>query len=216
MQVYVLSICNHVSTTLPITAVSTGTVQHTCIFPQSTAAFMVLPSSEVLDACPSSHKLQIRPEVKANLKKLSELRHKCYVFLCAPLIGTTEQNILYLLQDNYLHSNLQFLPAHNSKECTESMFSIAKVMCKPLSTVIRERFERLRGQVTAEENVIGVLAELGVDERKSMFLLDGCGGLAGVARAAKNGELVDYNLNSSLVTYMEKILNPKDTTMSLC
>lgn len=171
---------------------------------------MVLPAAEVLVKCSPSRKPQIRPEVEANLKTFSELRHKCYVFLCAPLIGTSEQNILSLLQDNYLNSNLQFLPAHNSKECTESMFSVSKVMCKPLSTVIRERFERLRDQVTSEENIIGVLSELGVDERKSVFLLDGCGGLAGVARAAKNGELVDYNLDSFLVAYIEKILNASE------
>lgn len=171
---------------------------------------MILPASDTLDNhSPSSNKFHVRPEVESKLKTFSELHHKCYVFLCAPMIGTYEQGVLTLLQDSFFSSSLQFLPVHNSKECTECMLSISKVTCEPLSVVIRERFVQLRDQVISEQSVMGVLTEMGVDERQSMFLLDGCRGLAGVARAAKRKELVDYNIDKSLIMSIEKLLNSR-------
>ena len=182
---------------------STGTVINTCIFPQATSAFMILQASTVLD----SSKAHIEHEVAANLKRFSELHHKCYVFLLAPLIGTSEQKILSLLQEEYLNTELNFLPVHNAIECGECIFSITKVLCEPLSDVIRERFRRLRDQVCSEENILMILAELGIDQRIGTILLDGCGRLSGVAKATRRGELIDYNVSSSLITSIQEVLN---------
>ncbi len=184
---------------------STGTVTNTCIFPQATAAFMILQASTILH----SSKYHIDQEIATNLKKFSELRHKCYVFLSAPLIGVSEQKVLSLLQEEYLNTDLKFLPVHNVSECGECIFSITKVLCKPLSDVIRERFRRLRDQVCSEENILMVLAELGIDQRTGTILLDGCGGLSGVAKATRRGELIDYNVSGSLMTSIQEVLNTK-------
>ena len=193
---------------LSIPTVSTGTVKNTCIFPQSAAAFMILPASDVLSHHTSrSCQPQIDPEVSLNLKKFDELRHKCYVFVSTPLIGESEQTVLSLLQEEFLSTDLHFLPVHNTTEYTECMLSISKVMCKPLSDVIRGRFERLRDQVCSEESILLILSELGIDERMGTYLLDGCGSLAGVARATRSGELIDYNVESSLIASIEETLN---------
>ncbi len=184
-------------------SVSTGTVKNTCIFPQSTAAFMILSASQVMH----SSQAHIDSEVSSNLKKFSQLHHKCFVFLLSGLIGTQEQKILSILQEEYLNSDLSFLLAHNIPECAQCMFSIAKVLCKPLSDVIRGRLQRLYGQVCSEDNILAVLSELGIDQCTGIILLDGCGGLAGIARATQRGELVDYNISHSLISSITKVLN---------
>ena len=168
---------------------------------------MILPASEVL--CKDSHssRPQINSEVAFSLKKFSELRHKCYVLITSPLIGTSEQTILSLLQEEFLSTNLHFLPVHNATEIAECIVSITKVMCKPVSDVIRARFEQTRDQLISEESILLILSELGLDRRTGTYLLDGCGDLAGVARAVSQGELIDYNVESSLIASIEEALN---------
>ena len=168
---------------------------------------MILPASEVLCQVSHSSRPQINSEVVFNLKKFNELRHKCYVLVTAPLIGTSEQTILSLLQEEFLSTNLHFLPVHNATEIAECIVSITKVMCKPLSALIRARFEQTRDQLISEESVLLILSELGLDQTTGMYLLDGCGNLAGVARAVSQEELIDYNVESSLIASVEETLN---------
>lgn len=164
---------------------------------------MILPASLIM----SSNTAHVESEVASNLKKFSQLHHKCYVFVLAGLIGEAEQLILSFLQEQYLSSDLSFLPVHNADECAQCMLSIAKVMCKPLSDVIRDRFQQVHDQFTSEENILTVLGELGVDRQTGIILLDGCGGLAGVAKATRRGELIDYNMSHSLIRSVVKVLN---------
>ncbi len=164
---------------------------------------MILPAMQVMH----SNKTHIDSEVATNLKKFSQLHHKCYVFILSGLFGPHEQRILSILQEEYFSTDLSFLPAHNVGECAQCMFSIAKVLSKPLSDVIRERLQRLCDKVCSEDNILTILTELGVDQRTGLILLDGCGGLAGVARATRKGELIDYNISRSLIASITKVLN---------
>ncbi len=93
---------------------------------------------------------------------------------------------------------MHFLPMHNSKECMEGMQNVAKLCSKQFSALIRRRMESLETQLVSEEVVISVLKELGLRERECVMVMDGCGGLAGLARVSK-GELMDLNLEQGTI-----------------
>lgn len=87
---------------------------------------------------------------------------------------------------------------HNSRECMSCMLNIAKVTCRPLSDLIRKRMAALEAQLVSEESILFVLREFGLSEQESFMVLDGCGGLAGLARASAE-ELRDLNLTQETV-----------------
>lgn len=165
-------------------SVSAGTLTHTCIFPQSSVAFMVIPVAEALTQCPPKEISEIEKQLSQTLTKFSELHQRCYVLLCAPLLGKSEQQLLMLLQQRFLSRNLHFLPVHNANECTECMISIARVMCKPLCTVIQERMGNVQEQFLKEEKLLDVIQQIGAGEHESLLLLDGCGSLSNIAKSS--------------------------------
>lgn len=188
--------------------VSTGTLPHTCLFPQSSVAFMILPVSDTITSWPPNDQPQLHKELLKNLTEFSKLKHKCFVLLCSALYGTNEQKVLSLLQQHFFSFQLNFLPVHNSKECTECMISIAKVSCKPLSDVIRERFERVHHQFLSEENIASIVCGMGIEEAKYGLLLDGCQGLVGIAKASQH-DLQDCNINASVAKSVWNLLHGK-------
>lgn len=189
--------------------VSTGTLPHTCLFPQSSVAFMIVPTTEALTLWPPNDHPQLHKELLKNFTEFSKLKHNCFVLLCSAVYGADEQRVLSLLQQHYFSDRLNFLPVHNSKECFECMISIVKVSCKPLSDIIRERFERVQQQFFSEENVEAVVREIGVEGAKCGLLLDGCGGLSGMAKASQR-DLQDYNIDASVAKSVWNLLHGKD------
>jgi len=179
--------------------VSTGTLRDTLIFPQSTAAFMVLPANDSL-----TKQNKITPELKIRLQKFDQLHHKCYIVLYSALINS---KLLSLLQEELLCTSLSFLPSHSPSESIESIMTIATVMSKPLSEVISERFQSLKTRLCSENSVLLVLSQLGVEQRDALILLDSCGGLAGVVMETRQGNLNEYNLSPRLVTKIEELLS---------
>ena len=178
-------------------AVSTGTLPHTCIFPQSSAAFMILPISETLTEWPPKQCCCMDPTLSQRLLRFSELHHKCFVLLCAPMLGSNEQRVVSALQQKHMNAELSFLVAHNSNECVECMLSIVKVTCKAVSSVIRQRMERVHEQLLSEEAVLSTIQMCGVSRHSSTVLLDGCGSLGRVAKASSNVEqLMECSLDS--------------------
>ena len=100
-------------------------------------------------------------------------------------------------------ANMQFLPMHNSKECAGCMLNIAKLTCKPLSALVQSRMDDLEAQLVSEEGVMTILRGCGLSQRECVMLMDGCGGLSGLAQASED-ELVDLNLDrASIKTIME-------------
>ena len=57
-------------------SVSTGTLTHTCIFPQSSVAFMVIPVAEALTQCPPKEISEIEKLLAQALSKFSELHQR--------------------------------------------------------------------------------------------------------------------------------------------
>ena len=127
------------------------------------------------------------------------------------MLGSNEQKVLSALQQKYLSANLHFLPAHNSNECIECMLSIAKVACKPVSSVIRQRMERVQEQLLSEEAVLSVIQLSGVNRHASTVLLDGCGSLARVAQHASSGtaQLLEYSLDSSTAHHVHNFFKSR-------
>ena len=188
---------------------STGTLPHTCLFPQSSVAFMVVPVSETLSSWPPNDRPQLRENLLKNLTEFCKLKHKCFVLLCSAVYGTNEQKVLSLLQEQFFSEPLSFLPVHNSKECTECMISIAKVSCKPLSDVIRERFERVQQQFFTEESITAIVNGMGIEQAKCGLVLDGCQGLSGLAKASQR-DLQDFNVEPLVANSVWNLLHGKN------
>ena len=170
---------------------------------------MVVPVSETLSSWPPNDQPQLQENLLKNLTEFCKLKHNCFVLLCSAVYGADEQKVLSLLQEHFFSKQLNFLPVHNSKECTECMISIAKVSCKPLSDVIRERFERVQQQFFTEENIAMIVSGMGIDQAKCGLLLDGCQGLSGMAKASQR-DLQDFNVEPSIANSVWNLLHGKD------
>ena len=105
---------------------------------------------------------------------------------------------------------LGFLVAHNSSECVECMSSIVKVASKAMSSVIRERMERVHRQLLSEEAVLTTIQLCGVNRHAGTVLLDGCGSLAGVARASSDtAQLMECSLDSNTAQLVKRYFSTK-------
>ena len=113
-----------------------------------------------------------------------------------------------LLQETFLKEDLQFIPLHNSNECLSCMLNITKVTCKPLSEVISQRMAMLKKELESEDSILGILGRLGLSESESMMVLDGCGGLSGLARATYE-DVVDLNIDSRTLEKVMSLLHSK-------
>ena len=170
---------------------------------------MILPTSSLLTRWPPTNQSRLCPQVSENLDRFSKLHHRRYVLVTAPLMGSHELAAFTLLQEKFLTDDMQFLPMHNSQECVSSMTTIARAMHKPVSALINSRMSTLlESQLVSEETVMSILSGCGLTPSECMMLMDGCGGLSGVAQASEQ-ELVDLNLNRKTV---KKIMDLMQTT----
>lgn len=103
-------------------------------------------------------------------------------------------------------SNMQFLPMHNCKECFDCMQNIAKLTCKPLSALVQSRMADLESQLVSEEGVMAILSGCGLNPRECVMLMDGCGGLSGLAQASEE-ELVDLNLDRAAIKNIMELIH---------
>lgn len=176
------------------------------MYPQSSIAFMILPTSSILTSWPPTDQSKILPQLAGNIEKFSKLHHRCYILVSSPLIGSHEQAAIGLLQDSFLTANVQFLPMHNSKECVTCMQNVAKLTCKPLSTLVQKRMADLESQLESEDSVISILRECGLKERECVMVMDGCGGLSGLAQATE-GELMDLDLDHGTIRSIMNLIH---------
>ncbi len=169
---------------------------------------MAVTVNDALTDWPPTEACQIDPAFDQRLLQFSKLHHKCYVLLCTPMLGINEQKVLSALQDHFLSCGLHFLPVHNASECVESMVTIAKVLCKPLSLVILERLERVQHQLVSEEKVVGIVEKIGLKEFETFLLMDGCGRLASIAQLSME-ELMDLSLDGPAAQKVLEFLHKK-------
>ena len=124
------------------------------------------------------------------------------------MLGSNEQKVVSALQQKYMFADLNFLVAHNSNECVECMLSIVKVTCKAVSSVIRQRMEGVQERLLSEEAVLSTIQVCGINRHNSTVLLDGCGTLAGVARAASStAQLMECSLDSDTANNVHRYFN---------
>ena len=165
------------------------------MFPKSSVAFMILPAAQVTTQWPPSDSYTLSTTLSQNLAKFNELHHKSYFLLSAPILTDAEQKLLTVLQQRYMGCDMQFLPVHNATETVECMLSIAKVTSKPLSDVIKDRLAQVEEKMVSEEKLLQMLSALGLNKHCGVLMFDGCGSLAGVAKAAcDSDELVEYGV----------------------
>ena len=104
-----------------------------------------------------------------------------------------------------MRSALGFLVAHNSSECVECMSSIVKVTSKAMASVICERIERVHRRLLSEEAVLATTQLCGVNRHAGTVLLDGCGSLAGVAKASSDtAQLMECSLDSNTAKVVKR------------
>ena len=169
---------------------------------------MILPVTESLNKWPPQQHSSVDPALAKKLVKFSELHHKCYVILTTPIFGDNEQKAASILQQKHISTSLGFLLAHNSSECVDCMCSIVKVTSKATTTVIRERMDKVQRQLLSEEAVISILKLCGVNRHTCTVLLDGCGSLAGLARASSNTEkLTECSIDSDTAQHVKQYLS---------
>ena len=156
--------------------------------------------------CPTNEVYQIDKQLAERITKFSELHQKCYVLLCAPMLSSNEQQVFMLLQGQFISHNLHFLPVHNASECTECMLSIARVMCKPLCSIIRQRMRLMQEHLLKEEKLLGIIQQMGVGEHESFLLLDRCGNLSSMAKASVT-DFLDCSLDGSTAQNLHAFLH---------
>lgn len=66
----------------------------------------------------------------------------------------------------------------------------------------------LEREVESEDSILAILKGLGFSERECVMVLDGCGGLSGMARASVE-DLMDLNLDSKNVERVMHLLHGK-------
>ena len=168
---------------------------------------MMVPISEALTEWPPKDHCRVDHTLAHRLSKFSELHHKCYVLLVAPMLGANEQKVISALQQRYMSASLHFLPAHNSNECAECMLSIVKVTCKEVSHVIRERLEQVQQQLLSEDAIFSIIQQVDVSRHEGSVLMDGCGSLATIAQASTH-QLMECSLDSNAVNRVQNFFKP--------
>ncbi|EDO42955.1 predicted protein [Nematostella vectensis] len=70
----------------------------------------------------------------------------------------------------FLGEKLGFLLACSPKECAESMLNIAKITCKPLNCVVKERLQKLKSATVSDGVILDILSNLGLNSHHILFL----------------------------------------------
>lgn len=169
---------------------------------------MVLTARDALTSWPPTDTCQIDHAFAQRLAQFSKLHYTCYVLLCVPMLGSNELKVLSALQEHGLSRGLQlhFLPAHNASECVENMLTIAKVMCRPLSSLILQRLEHIQQQLVSEEAVFRIVENVGLKDFETLLLMDGCGQLASIAQLSME-ELMELSLDGCAAEKVLKFLH---------
>ncbi|XP_078661508.1 protein SPO16 homolog [Branchiostoma floridae x Branchiostoma belcheri] len=180
------------------TRVSDTTLRHTCIFPQSGVAFMIIPLNESLTEWPPSGDSVLDSSLVDRIEKFLAVHRNCYLLTTAALYGHHEMAALSTLQNKFMDRKLYLLPAHNASECVQSMTTIAKATYKPSCEMIRHRLCKLLANQISDDIVLQIISRLGLSQHECLVLQQGLGTMGRVALASRE-ELLDCSLDSETV-----------------
>ena len=169
---------------------------------------MMVPVTEVFTAWPPSETSETNSQLSQWLARFCELHQRCYVLLCAPMFGVDEQKVLSALQQQHLKQNINFLPAHSSSECVDCMINIARVTCKPLCSMIRERFQAVQEQLISEDTISNIVSQIDIGQHETLVLLDGCSTVSAIALATVD-DLLDCSLDTSTAKQVQRFFHSK-------
>ncbi|XP_001635018.3 uncharacterized protein LOC5514804 isoform X2 [Nematostella vectensis] len=107
----------------------------------------------------------------------------------------------------FLEEKLGFLLACSPKECAESMLNIAKITCKPLNCVVKERLQKLKSATVSDGVILDILSNLGLNSHQCFVLQQGCKSIANIATACEEdiiGCTLDQNIAQRIKHFFEK------------
>ncbi|XP_032240372.2 uncharacterized protein LOC5514804 isoform X1 [Nematostella vectensis] len=175
------------------------------IFPLSSVAFFLLRLDEI--TAQIDGKSNVDQEVVHRIKKLRQIHRHCYVFAMNPSMSKREYHIILELQNRFLEEKLGFLLACSPKECAESMLNIAKITCKPLNCVVKERLQKLKSATVSDGVILDILSNLGLNSHQCFVLQQGCKSIANIATACEEdiiGCTLDQNIAQRIKHFFEK------------
>ncbi|XP_070537187.1 protein SPO16 homolog [Ptychodera flava] len=148
---------------------SDNTIKHTCIFPLSSIAFIIVPVNEATTVWPLKSPWKLDPALIERIERFVSVHCNGYLIVTASLFGQHEMTVFSSLQDRFLKTKLRLLPAHNASDCVQCMLTIAKATCKPASAIIKERMNVALANQLSEVAVIHILSMLGLNQHDILF-----------------------------------------------
>ncbi|XP_020917436.1 uncharacterized protein LOC110254739 [Exaiptasia diaphana] len=171
---------------------SENTGEDVIIFPLSSVAFFLLNSGKIIDSTDGFK--TINANLVERLEKFNQIHRHGYVIISLNTQPVQQFELLILLQERFSKVHLNFIPVSSSIESVQCMDNIAKVTCKPLIDVIKERLQKLQSSAISESVILQILSSLGLNMHDCSVLHDGCQSIANIAMATEE-ELMDYSLD---------------------
>ncbi|KAI0233072.1 hypothetical protein LSAT2_016677 [Lamellibrachia satsuma] len=186
---------------------SDTTLEHSCIFPLSGVAFLVLPLADIAVNWLPGHPVTIDTHIINTIQKFLSVHRDCYIVGVSASHGEGEIAVFSAIQSKFIGSKLQLLPAHNAQESVEAMLTVAKVKCKSVEGVLRGRLEVLQRSHTPHGVLLHALSTTGLTSHECHVLEQGLGSLSCIA-SSDRGHLLDCSLDSQaankIQTFFEK------------
>ncbi|KAK3713000.1 hypothetical protein QZH41_014109 [Actinostola sp. cb2023] len=149
--------------------VSDTTGEDTVIFPLSSVAFLLLNSSDIMTRNDDGNS-RLDANIMKRIERFQQIHRNCYVIVTSNMMSAKQLQCLVALQERF-SQHLGFIPVCNSKESVNCMTNIAKVTCKPLSNVIKERLQNLQSSTIIESVVLHILSNLGLTLHDILLIL---------------------------------------------
>ncbi|XP_041371910.1 protein SPO16 homolog [Gigantopelta aegis] len=189
--------------------ISETVTPYSIIFPKSGVAFLYVNLSPSLW---NSESEQLKQDFINSIDKFVQVHRNCYFLAQASQYGEKEFKLLSAIQLHYLLTTLQIVPIHNASDGVKAMINIAKLLCKPVSDLMNERFRILLQNQTA--TVPSILKQLHLDDHQIQMLQDGVGSLATLASATRD-DLLDCCLDSATANRILEFFKSKQPGLYL-
>uniref|UniRef100_A0A8D0E8I5 Chromosome 1 open reading frame 146 n=1 Tax=Salvator merianae TaxID=96440 RepID=A0A8D0E8I5_SALMN len=97
------------------------------------------------------------------IQKFIRIHRNGFLLLSAALHGPKEWDMMFIVQQRFLGSNLRIIPVHNTVEAVKLMLTIAKSTSKPYLDSIRNRMLLAKTQIVEQSPVWKVLHQCQLD-----------------------------------------------------
>uniref|UniRef100_A0A0L8GZE0 Uncharacterized protein n=1 Tax=Octopus bimaculoides TaxID=37653 RepID=A0A0L8GZE0_OCTBM len=203
---------------------SSTVIKDSCIFPSSSVAFLIVDdvfNSRRQTCLPQSTRLASTneqgehndsdrsTELLNRMEKFSRLHQRCFVILRYSVFDSFATESLQNIQLKFLESRLQVIPVlnDNGQSVVEAMLNIAKVMCKPVSEVLKERLESIQASFKSSVTLMHeTLKMLDLSPEEINLVQDGIGSLKKLILATEQ-DLLDCGLSREVVVRIQRFFS---------